>query len=58
MALEPIPQWKKAIYNLFHEILLAMNSKYTVGGIFCDPQKDFDCVHHNILLEKLKFYGI
>ena len=27
---------EKAIYNLFHEILLAMNSKYAVGGIFCD----------------------
>jgi len=35
-----------------------MNSKYTVGGIFCDLQKAFDCVHHNILLVTLKFHGI
>jgi hypothetical protein len=29
-----------------------------VGGIFCDLQKAFDCVDHNILLTKLNFCGI
>jgi len=29
-----------------------------MGGIFCDLQKAFDCVIYNILLTKLKFYGI
>jgi hypothetical protein len=49
---------EKAAFTLTHKILMALDSKKTVGGIFCDFQKAFDCVKHAVLFQKLEFYGI
>jgi hypothetical protein len=48
----------KASYRLINAILKAMNERNVVGGIFCDLQKESDCVHHNIFLTKLEFSGV
>jgi hypothetical protein len=58
MALEAIHQQRKATYKLLNEILKALNNKILVEGIFCDLKKAFDCVNYDILLSKMKFYGI
>jgi hypothetical protein len=49
---------EKASYRLIDDILNALNNRMMVGGIFCDLQKAFCCVNHNVLLTKLEFYGI
>jgi hypothetical protein len=49
---------EKTSYKLTDDILNALNNRLMVGGIFCDIQKAFDCVNHNILLTKSEFYGI
>jgi len=36
-------------------MLLALNNKLTVGGIFCDLEKVFNCVNHDMLLCKCEF---
>jgi hypothetical protein len=49
---------EKATFILINQILEALSSRKLVGGIFCDLEKTFDSVKHDILLCKLEFYGI
>ncbi|PNF30889.1 hypothetical protein B7P43_G06095, partial [Cryptotermes secundus] len=48
----------KATFKLLNQIIQALNDGHSVGGLFCDLEKAFDCVNHGILLSKLEFYGI
>ena len=47
-----------ATYTLVNGILQAWNNKLQVAGIFCDLAKAFDSVNYDILIKKLKYYGV
>jgi len=49
---------EKVPFKLIDAILLALNNKLTVGAIFCDLEKAFNSVNHDVLLSKFEFYGV
>jgi len=50
---------EKAPFKLINEILLvALNDKLKVGWIFCDLEKAFNSINHDMLLTKCEFYGL
>jgi len=49
---------ENAIFTFTNNVLTELNQRHEVGGIFCDLTKAFNCVNHNILLNKLYYYGI
>jgi hypothetical protein len=46
-----------AIFTFLNKVLLSLNNKILVGGLFCDLQKEFDSVNHNIYYKKWSFMG-
>jgi len=47
-----------AIHTLLNNVLSSFDRRNLVRGLFCDLQKAFDCVNHEILVAKMMFYGI
>lgn len=47
-----------ALINFYCQVLKLIEERKTPIAIFCDLKKAFDCVQHDVLLQKLQSYGI
>ena len=47
-----------AVHEFYEPLIDLIDSGECPVGIFCDLSRAFDCVDHNLLLERLKNYGI
>ncbi|KAJ2937119.1 hypothetical protein O0L34_g19287 [Tuta absoluta] len=47
-----------AAHQVIDSIITSIDDKYKTAGIFCDLTKAFDVIQVDLLLEKLKLYGI
>ena len=44
-------------YDVVNEIIQATNHKRSIGGLFCDLEKAFGCVNHEILQKETRLLG-